>query len=160
MKITIIACGKIKEKYLNMGIEEFCKRLRPYCSLNIIEVMEEKMPDNPSPNTKKQILEEEGKKILSKIPENSYVFLLDVFGKVLSSEKLAENMKKLTNHLGFSHFTFVIGGPFGLGENLKNRADFLLSISPMTFTHQMVRLILVEQIYRCFKINRNEKYHW
>lgn len=159
MKISIVACGKIKEKYLQAGIAEFVKRLKPYCQLEFIEISEEKMPDKPSPAEKRQILQAEGAKLLQKIPQNSYVFLLDVYGKEFSSEELAAKLDELPLQ-GHSHFSFVIGGPFGLSEELRQRADQKLSFSRMTFTHQMVRLLLVEQIYRCFKINRGEKYHW
>lgn len=159
MKISIVACGKIKEKYLQAGIAEFVKRLKPYCQLEFIEISEEKMPDKPSPAEKRQILQAEGAKLLQKIPQNSYVFLLDVYGKEFSSEELAAKLDELPLQ-GHSNFSFVIGGPFGLSEELRQRADQKLSFSRMTFTHQMVRLLLVEQIYRCFKINRGEKYHW
>ena len=159
MKITIACVGKIKEKYLTAGIEEFTKRLTPFCKLETISINEEKMPDNPSPAEKEQILAKETQRLMAIIPENSYVLLLDVVGKQLSSPELAAKIDELTLQ-GSSHLTFVIGGAFGYTDALRQRADFALSFSKMTFTHQMIRLLLVEQIYRAFKISRGEKYHW
>lgn len=159
MKITIACVGKIKEKYLTAGIDEFTKRLTPFCKLEVISINEEKMPDNPSTAEKQQVLEKETQRLLNIIPENSYVILLDVIGKQLSSPELAEKMDSLALQ-GNSHLTFVIGGAFGYTDALRKRADLALSFSKMTFTHQMIRLLLVEQIYRAFKISRGEKYHW
>ena len=130
MKITIVCAGKIKEKYLSAGIAEFLKRLKPYAQVEIREIHEEKMPEAPSPAEKEQTLAREGEKLLKLVPEGSYLYVLDVYGKLKSSEEV------------------------------RARADERISFSPMTFTHQMVRLLLVEQIYRAFKINRGEKYHW
>lgn len=159
MKITIVCAGKIKERYLTAGIEEFLKRLRPYAQVEIREIHEEKMPENPSPAEKEQVLAKEGERLLHQVPEGSYLFVLDVYGKELSSEALAENLRQLALG-GKSSITFLIGGAFGLSEAVRKAADLRLSFSKMTFTHQMVRLLLVEQIYRTFKINRGEKYHW
>lgn len=159
MKITIACVGKIKEKYLTAGIDEFTKRLTPFCKLEVISINEEKMPDNPSAAEKQQVLEKETQRLLNIIPENSYVILLDVIGRQLSSPELAEKMDSLALQ-GNSHLTFVIGGAFGYTDALRKRADLALSFSKMTFTHQMIRLLLVEQIYRAFKISRGEKYHW
>lgn len=159
MKITIACVGKIKEKYLTQGIEEFTKRLTPFCKLETLSINEEKMPDNPSPAEKEQVLDRETKRLMAIIPENSYVILLDVIGKQISSPELAEKIDALAL-AGTSHITFVIGGAFGYTDALRKRADFALSFSKMTFTHQMIRLLLVEQIYRAFKISRGEKYHW
>lgn len=117
------------------------------------------MPDDPSPAQKQQVLEKETQRLLNIIPENSYVILLDVIGKQLSSPDLAAKLDELALS-GKSHITFVIGGAFGYTDDLRRRADFALSFSKMTFTHQMIRLLLVEQIYRAFKISRGEKYHW
>ena len=158
MKITIACVGKIKEKYLTAGIDEFTKRLTPFCKLETVAINEE-MPDNPSPAEKEQVLEKETQRLLAIIPENSYVILLDVIGKQLSSPELANKIDALALN-GNSHITFVIGGAFGYTDALRKRADFALSFSKMTFTHQMIRLLLVEQIYRAFKISRGEKYHW
>lgn len=158
MKITIACVGKIKEKYLTQGIEEFTKRLTAFCKLETLSINEEKMPDNPSPAEKEQVLDRETKRLMAIIPENSYVILLDVIGKQISSPELAEKIDALAL-AGTSHITFVIGGAFGYTDALRKKADFALSFSKMTFTHQMIRLLLVEQIYRAFKISRGEKYH-
>lgn len=159
MKITIVTAGKIKEKYLTAGINEFLKRLGPFATVKIVEINEEKMKDNPSEAEKQQTLQQEGQRLLRQVPEGSYLFVLDVYGQQLSSEKLAAKLDSLALQ-GHSNITFMIGGAFGLSEEVRQAADFRLSFSPMTFTHQMIRLLLVEQIYRCFKINRGEKYHW
>ena len=159
MRITIACAGKLKEKYLTAGVAEYMKRLRPYAQVEIKEISEEKMPAEPSDAEKKQILEREGKRLLALVPENSFLFVLDVYGKAISSEELAAKIADL-GLKGESNITFLIGGAFGLSEEVRQRADFRLSFSPMTFTHQMIRLLLVEQIYRAFKINRHEKYHW
>ena len=159
MKITVVTAGKIKEKYLTAGINEFLKRLGPFANVKIVEINEEKMKDNPSEAEKQQTLQQEGQRLLRQVPEGSYLFVLDVYGQQLSSEKLAAKLDRLALQ-GRSNITFLIGGAFGLSEEVRQAADFRLSFSPMTFTHQMIRLLLVEQIYRCFKINRGEKYHW
>lgn len=159
MKITIVAAGKIKEKYLAEGIKEFMKRMGPFANVQIVEINEEKMKDNPSEAEKKQVLNVEGQRLLKQVPAGSYLFVLDVYGKQQSSEELAAKIQQLGLQ-GQSSLTFLIGGAFGLSEEVRQAADFRLSFSPMTFTHQMVRLLLVEQIYRSFKINRGEKYHW
>ncbi|WP_026759757.1 23S rRNA (pseudouridine(1915)-N(3))-methyltransferase RlmH [Selenomonas ruminantium] len=159
MKITIVCAGKIKEKYLSAGIAEFMKRLKPFAQVEIREIHEEKMPDSPSDAEREQVLTREGEKLLKLVPEGSYLFVLDVFGKEKSSEELAASIDKL-GLSGRSNITFLIGGAFGLSSEVRKAADELLSFSRMTFTHQMVRLLLVEQIYRAFKINRGEKYHW
>ena len=159
MKITVVTAGKIKEKYLTAGINEFLKRLGPFANVKIVEINEEKMKDNPSEAEKQQTLQQEGQRLLRQVPEGSYLFVLDVYGQQLSSEKLAAKLDSLAFQ-GRSNITFLIGGAFGLSEEVRQAADFRLSFSPMTFTHQMIRLLLVEQIYRCFKINRGEKYHW
>lgn len=159
MKITIVTAGKIKEKYLTAGINEFLKRLGLFANVKIVEINEEKMKDNPSEAEKQQTLQQEGQRLLRQVPEGSYLFVLDVYGQQLSSEKLAAKLDSLALQ-GRSNITFLIGGAFGLSEEVRQAADFRLSFSPMTFTHQMIRLLLVEQIYRCFKINRGEKYHW
>ena len=117
------------------------------------------MKDNPSEAEKQQTLQQEGQRLLRQVPEGSYLFVLDVYGQQLSSEKLAAKLDSLALQ-GRSNITFLIGGAFGLSEEVRQAADFRLSFSPMTFTHQMIRLLLVEQIDRCFKITRGEKYHW
>lgn len=159
MKITLACVGKIKEKYLTAGIEEFTKRLTPFCKLETIAIGEERMPEDPSPAEKEQVLGRETERLLAVIPQNSYVIVLDVKGKLISSEELAAKFDKLALG-GNSHITFVIGGAFGYTDALRKRADETISFSRMTFTHQMIRLLLIEQIYRAFKISRGEKYHW
>ena len=159
MKISIVCVGKIKEKYLTEGIAEFTKRLTPYCKLETIAIGEEKMPDNPSPAEKEQVLAKETERLLNAIPQNAHVVLLDLQGKEITSPQLADLFDEwaLT---GKSHIAFVIGGAFGYTDALRKRADMRWSFSKLTFTHQMIRLLLVEQIYRAFKISRGEKYHW
>lgn len=159
MKITIVAVGKIKEKYLTDGIAEFVKRLTPYCRLSIVEIDEEKMPENPSAAEKAKALAREGERMLRQIPSDSYLIVLDVAGKPSSSEELAARLSQLAL-TGQSNITFAIGGAFGLSPDIRSAAKERLSFSKMTFTHQMVRLLLVEQVYRAFKINRGEPYHW
>ena len=159
MKITIACVGKIKEKYLTAGIEEFTKRLTPFCKLETVAISEERMPEDPSPAEKEQVLGRETERLLAVIPQNSYVIVLDVKGKLISSEELAAKFDKLALD-GNSHITFVIGGAFGYTDALRKRSDETISFSRMTFTHQMIRLLLIEQIYRAFKISRGEKYHW
>ena len=158
MKITIACVGKIKEKYLTAGIDEFTKRLTPFCKLETVAINEEKMPDNPSPAEKEQVLEKETQRLLAIIPENSYVILLDVIGKQLSSPELASKIDALALN-GNSHITFVIGGAFGYTDALRKRADYALSFSKMTFPHQLARVMLCEQIYRAFQISAGTKYH-
>ena len=159
MKLTIICAGKIKEKYLSAGIAEFMKRLRPFAQVEIREIHEEKMPDEPSAAEKEQVLQKEGEKLLKLVPSGSYLFVLDVYGSEMASEQLAEKIDQLGIQ-GRSSISFLIGGAFGLSKEVRAAADARLSFSQLTFTHQMVRLLLVEQIYRAFKINRHEKYHW
>lgn len=159
MKITVACAGRIKERYLQEGISEFVKRLRPFADLAIREVREEKMPDAPSPAEKEQVLAREGEKLLHLVPAGSYLVVLDVGGEAKSSEELAATLDRLALE-GKSQVTFLIGGAFGISNAVRRAADLRLSFSRMTFTHQMVRLLLVEQIYRAFKISRGEKYHW
>lgn len=159
LKVNIVAAGKIKEKYLTTGINEFMKRLTPYAQVKILEINEEKMKDNPSEAEKQQTLTAEGERLLKLVPNGSYLIVLDVYGKELSSEELSAKLDDLTVQ-GVSQVTFLIGGAFGLSEQVRKAADLKLSFSRMTFTHQMVRLLLVEQVYRAFKISRGEKYHW
>ena len=159
MRITVVCAGRIKEKYLSAGIAEFMKRLRPFAQVEIREIHEEKMPDEPSAAEKEQVLHKEGEKLLKLVPAGSYLFVLDVYGAEMASEQLAAKIDQLGIQ-GRSNITFLIGGAFGLSKEVRAAADERLSFSQLTFTHQMVRLLLVEQIYRAFKINRGEKYHW
>ncbi|MBR1775600.1 23S rRNA (pseudouridine(1915)-N(3))-methyltransferase RlmH [bacterium] len=155
MKIKIIALGKIKESFLKSGVDEFLKRLAPYASVEITELSPIEIKDD---NLTDKILEEEGEKILSQIKEGSYVITLEIQGEQLSSEEFAQKINEITM-LGVSELVFVIGSSCGLAKSVSNRANFKLSFSKMTFLHQFARLILVEQIYRAFKILKNEKYH-
>ena len=157
-RIRIVAVGKIKEKYLMDGIREFDKRLGPFCKLEIIEVDEERMPESPSAAEKEKTLAAEGERLLKKVPESSYLIVLDVAGKNISSEELAKKITELGT-AGQGDITFLIGGAFGLSPAVVAAARERLSFSRMTFTHQMIRLLLVEQIYRAFKIARGEPYH-
>lgn len=158
MNINIITVGKLKEKYLKLGIDEFKKRLSKYCKLEIIELYDEKAPENLSDKEMEMIKDKEGKKILGKVKGNSYVIALAIDGKNLSSEELASTIESLGVR-GNSHITFVIGGSLGLSDEVLERADYKLSFSKMTFPHQLMRLILLEQVYRAFRINKGEPYH-
>jgi len=158
MNIKIIGAGKIKEKYMVEGIKEYSKRLSRYCNLEIIEVADEKTPENLSEREMNLIKNKEGARILSKIPQNAYVISLDIKGKQLSSEQLAEKMEKLMID-GVNDIVFIIGGSLGLADEIIGKSDFRLSFSNMTFPHQMMRMILLEQVYRGFRIIRNEPYH-
>ena len=155
MKIKIIALGKIKEKFLKEGIDEFLKRLTPYTSIEIIEISPIEIKDE---NLTEKVLEQEAEKILSYIKPQSYVITMEIKGKQLSSEEFAEKIEELTNN-GESEIIFVIGSSCGIGKSVLNRANFKMSMSKMTFLHQFARLLLVEQIYRAFKIIKNETYH-
>ena len=158
MKINIICVGKLKEKYLRDGIDEYSKRISRFADIRITELDDEKIPDRASPAIEEKIKNTEGEKILSKIANDDYAIALCVEGKQLSSEKFA---KKLSDIMldGKSTIDFIIGGSLGLSDEVKKRSDFRLSFSEMTFPHQLMRLILTEQIYRAFKINANEQYH-
>lgn len=158
MNITIICIGKLKEKYWTQAVEEYSKRLRGYCSLEVVELKESRLPDKAGPAEELAVKEAEGREILKRIKDNMYVITLEVKGKMLSSEKLAEKIEQL-GLSGDSNIAFVIGGSLGLSEEVSRRADFKLSFSEMTFPHQMMRVILLEQVYRSFKIMRNETYH-
>ncbi|MBR0439221.1 MAG: 23S rRNA (pseudouridine(1915)-N(3))-methyltransferase RlmH [Bacilli bacterium] len=158
MKIKIYAIGKIKENYLKVGINEYLERIKPYSNIEIIEVSDEPIVDNPKESDIKLAINNEGKKVLKLIKENEYLIGLDLNKKELNSVEFADFLiKKFV--IGGSNISFVIGGSYGLSEELKNRCNDSISLSKMTFLHQMTRLILLEQIYRAFKINRNETYH-
>lgn len=155
MKIKIIALGKIKEKFLKDGIDEFLKRLTPYTSIEIIELTPIEIKDE---NLTQKALEQEAEKILANIKPDSYVITLEILGKQLSSEDFAQKINEITIS-GISELVFVIGSSCGISPNVSQRANFKLSISKMTFLHQFARLLLVEQIYRAFKILKGETYH-
>ena len=158
MKITIIAVGKIKEKYLTDAIAEYSKRLSKYCRLEIIQVQDEKDSEKQSETAKKQILTKEAARIAPHIKDDSYVIVLAINGKLLSSEELSKKIDSL-GISGTSSITFIIGGSLGLSEEILSKADMLLSFSKMTFPHQLMRVILLEQIYRGYKIMSGEPYH-
>lgn len=158
IKISIVSVGKIKEKYIKLGIDEFSKRLSKYCKLEIIEVSDEKAPENLSNKEIVMIKNKEGFSILSKIKDGAYIIALDIQGRSISSEDLADNLERLSI-MGKSQLYFVIGGSLGLSEEVLSRADMKLSFSKMTFPHQLMRLILLEQVYRAFRINSGQPYH-
>lgn len=158
MNISIITVGKLKEKYLKQGIDEYLKRLSAYAKVEVVEVIDEKAPEQLSELEMVQVKQKEGERILAKISQDSYVIALAIQGKMQSSEELADTLDKLATY-GKSKIAFVIGGSLGLSDEVLTRADDKLSFSRMTFPHQLMRLILVEQIYRAFRINRNEPYH-
>lgn len=158
MKITILTVGKVKEKFYRQAIDEFEKRLSRYCKLEIIEVQDEKTPDNTSETEEMQIKEKEGQRLLKYIKEDAWVCALAIEGKMLDSVELSQKMEQLGIR-GTSHMIFVIGGSLGLAEEVLKRADFKLSFSKMTFPHQLMRVILLEQIYRGYRIMQGEPYH-
>lgn len=154
MKIKIVSVGSIKEKFLKDAISEYLKRLSRFAKIEIIEVDETKIQNK----SEEQVKKEEGERLLKRIGQDEFVFLLDLKGELISSEALAQKINDLINK-GISPLTFVIGGTLGLSEEVRKRANIKLSISKMTFTHQMCRMIILEQIYRAFKIINNEEYH-
>ncbi|NKE04455.1 MULTISPECIES: 23S rRNA (pseudouridine(1915)-N(3))-methyltransferase RlmH [Mesobacillus] len=158
MNISIVTVGKLKEKYLKQGIEEYLKRLGSYAKVEVIEVPDEKAPEELSETEMVQVKQKEGERILAKIGPDAYVIALAINGKLKSSEELADTLDKLATY-GKSKIAFVIGGSLGLSDEVLKRADEQLSFSKMTFPHQLMRLILVEQIYRAYRINRGEPYH-
>lgn len=158
MKITIIAVGKLKEKYWKQAISEYEKRLSAYTKIDIIEVPDEKAPETMSDKEIEQVKEKEGLRILGKVKPQSTVITLEIQGKMLSSEGLAKELDQRMTQ-GASDFTFIIGGSNGLHQDVMKRSNFALSFSKMTFPHQMMRVVLLEQVYRAFKINRGEAYH-
>lgn len=158
MKISILTVGKIKEKYLRDAIAEYSKRLSRYCKLEIIEVADEKTPDNASETVEDSIRGKEGERLLKYIKDDAFVITLEIAGEQLTSEKFAEKINNL-GIWGTSHIQFVIGGSIGLGKEILKRSDYALSFSKMTFPHQLMRVILLEQIYRSYRIISGEPYH-
>ncbi len=158
MKISLICVGKLKEKYLAEAVREYCKRLSRYCKLEIIELKDEKTPNSAGESLESLIKIKEGDRILKAVNDSSYCVALDIEGKTLSSEGFAKEINAL-GISGTSHITFIIGGSLGLSEEVLKRADILLSFSQMTFPHQLMRVILLEQIYRSYRIIHNEPYH-
>lgn len=158
MNISIISIGKLKEKYLKQGIDEYLKRLSSYAKVDIVELPDEKAPENLSDAEMLMVKEKEGIRILEKVSEDTHVIALAIEGKMKSSEELANDLDRLATY-GKSKIAFIIGGSLGLSKDVMNRANDTLSFSKMTFPHQLMRLILLEQVYRAFRINRNEPYH-
>ena len=158
MKIKIICVGKLKEKYLEEGVKEYLKRLSAYCDVEVIEVGDERIPENPSLAEEMIVKSKEGRRILDKVKQDDYMILLDVQGKEVDSIQFAESIEDCMLH-GKSTIDFVIGGSLGHGEDVLTRANKRISFSKMTFPHQLMRVILAEQNYRAFKIIRKETYH-
>ncbi|MGG3124443.1 23S rRNA (pseudouridine(1915)-N(3))-methyltransferase RlmH [Priestia megaterium] len=158
MNISIITIGKLKEKYLKQGIQEYLKRLSSYAKVEIIELADEKAPENLSESEMEQVKQKEGERILAKISDDTHVIALAINGKQKSSGELAKEIDSLATY-GKSKIAFVIGGSLGLSSEVMKRSNAALSFSKMTFPHQLMRLVLVEQIYRAFRIIRNEPYH-
>lgn len=158
MKITILTVGKIKEKYLREAIAEYSKRLSRYCKLEIIEVADEKTPENASETVEDAIRSKEGERLLKNVRDGAFVITLEIGGKQLTSEELADKIDTLGVQ-GVSHIIFIIGGSIGLGREVLARSDYALSFSKMTFPHQLMRVILLEQVYRSYRIINGEPYH-
>ena len=158
MNISIVTIGKLKEKYLKQGIDEYLKRLTLYAKVEIVELADEKAPENLSDTEMVQVKDKEGERILNKVSDDTFVIALAIEGKMKSSEQLAKDLDQLATY-GKSKIAFVIGGSLGLSNAVLKRANDTLSFSKMTFPHQLMRLILVEQVYRAFRINRGEPYH-
>jgi len=158
MRLTVIAVGKIKERYFRDAVSEYAKRLGRYCTLEICEVQDEKTPEGASEGEKEAILSREGDRILKKIPEDGYVITLEIAGKKTDSVSFGRMIEKLGIR-GKSHLIFVIGGSLGLHEQVRKRSDLAVSFSDMTFPHQLMRVILLEQIYRGYRIVKGEPYH-
>ena len=158
MKITVLCVGKVKEKFYRDAIDEFAKRLSRYCKLEIVEVSDEKTEEQASETEIRLVKEKEGERLLKNIKDDAYVITLCIDGKQLDSEELSEKIEKLGIQ-GTSHIYFVIGGSLGLADAVIKRADYKLSFSKMTFPHQLMRVILLEQIYRSYRIMNNEPYH-
>lgn len=157
MNVNIVCVGKIKESYFKEAVAEFEKRMKRFCTFKIIEIQDKKIPDNATPGQEKAVLEAEGEEILKAVGKNDYVIALCVEGKALSSEEWAAKIRETV--LFKSSITYIIGGSLGLADKVKQRADFKLSLGKITLPHRIARLVLAEQIYRCFKINSNETYH-
>jgi 23S rRNA (pseudouridine1915-N3)-methyltransferase len=158
LNISILTIGKLKEKYLKQGIDEYLKRLSTYAKVEVIELPDEKAPENLSETEMEQVKEKEGERLLGKVSDDTHVIALAIEGKMKSSEQLAKELDQLATY-GKSKVAFVIGGSLGLSKAVMKRANDTLSFSKMTFPHQLMRLILLEQVYRAFRINRGEPYH-
>lgn len=158
MKVTLITVGKIKEKYLKMAIEEYSKRLSRYCKLEIIEVTDEQTKEGAGEAFCEQVKQKEAVRILKYIKDDAFVITLEIMGQMLDSVTLAKKIESI-GVSGYGQIVFVIGGSLGLHTSVSQRSNFKLSFSKLTFPHQLMRVILLEQIYRCYRINQNEPYH-
>ena len=158
MRVTILTVGKIKESYLRDAIKEYAKRLGKYCKLEILEVTDEKTPDSLSATAAELVRKKEGERLLKSLPKDAYIITLEISGKQLTSEEFSQKIENLAVQ-GVSHLVFVIGGSLGLGQNILQKSDFAMSFSKMTFPHQLMRVILLEQIYRGYRIANGEPYH-
>ena len=158
MKIKVVTVGKLKEKYLKEGIAEYSKRISRFASLEMIELVDEKTPDKASESENQKILEVEGQRILSKVADRDFVIVLAIEGNTLSSEEFSKHIEQASIR-GFSTLTFIIGGSLGLASSVKNRANLAVSFGRLTLPHQLMRLVLVEQIYRAFTIQQGSPYH-
>jgi len=159
ININIICVGKLKEDYLKNAISEYSKRLSKYSNLNIIELQDEKLPNKINDTIKEEIKKKEGEKIISQIKKDSYTMVLDLKGKEMTSEEFSKKIDNIGVN-GFSTINFIIGGTLGLSNEVLEKANELVSFSKMTFPHQLIRVFLLEQIFRAFKISNNETYHW
>ena len=157
--INIICVGKLKEKYLKDATEEYLKRLSRYCKIDVIELQDESLPSKLNESIIDEIKEKEGKKIIESIKNSSYVFTLDLKGKQFTSEEFSKRIENISVQ-GYSEISFIIGGTLGLSKEVINASNELISFSKMTFPHQLIRVFLLEQIFRAFKISNNETYHW
>ncbi len=158
MRVTILTVGKIKESYLRDAIKEYAKRLGKYCKLEILEVTDEKTPDSLSTTAAELVRKKEGERLLKSLPKDAYIITLEISGKQLTSEEFSQKIENLAVQ-GVSHLVFVIGGSLGLGQNILQKSDFAMSFSKMTYPHQLMRVILLEQIYRGYRIANGEPYH-
>ena len=158
LNINIVCIGKLKETYLKDAISEYSKRLTKYCNLKIIELPDEKLPTKMHESLLNEVKEKECKKIIENIKKDSYICVLDLKGKEYTSEDFSRKIENVS--LNYSSITFVIGGTLGLNDEIRQMANEKICFSKMTFPHQLIRLFLVEQIYRAFKISKNETYHW
>ena len=158
MRVTILTVGKIKESYLRDAIKEYAKRLGKYCKLEILEVTDKKTPDSLSATAAELVRKKEGERLLKSLPKDAYIITLEISGKQLTSEEFSQKIENLAVQ-GVSHLVFVIGGSLGLGQNILQKSDFAMSFSKMTYPHQLMRVILLEQIYRGYRIANGEPYH-
>lgn len=158
LSVTILCVGKLKERYLTDACNEYCKRLTAFCKISVVELPEYRLPDNPSEAEIQKCIIKEGESILAKIPKDAYAIPMCIEGKMLTSQQLADKLAEIPV-MGKSHIFFVIGGSCGLSDAVKARGDFRLSMSPMTFPHQLARVMLLEQVYRGFMILAGNRYH-